>query len=98
MDFSLDPNDMKNSSKRNDKLIYEIFNHRCIICWERATEINEIIPRSRTKKAFDLKNCVPLCHQHHRIYHENGVTPEKIKDMQDTRAMFLRILGKSEYI
>jgi len=89
---------MKNSSKRNDKLIYSIFNNRCIICWKPADEINEIVLRSRTKNAFDLKNCVTLCGFHHWEYHHNGVTPQKVKNMQNRRKEFLYLIGKDEYV
>lgn len=79
-------------------MIYETFNNRCIVCWKPATEINEIVLRSRTKGAFRFENCVPLCSFHHWEYHHNGVTPEKIKAMQERRKEFLYLIGKDENV
>ncbi len=64
-----------------------------------ATEINEIIPRSRSKQSIrDWKNRVTVCHSCHREYHDKGVNAKAIEKMQEQRLDALRKLGRSEYI
>ncbi len=86
----------------SDYFIYWLFKYRCIVCKQSATEINEIIPRSRSKKAImDWKNRVPLCHEHHvgqGGYHDGGVTNEKIENMRKARKEFLVSVGREIYV
>lgn len=76
-----------------------LFHNRCMVCGERAEEVNEIIPRARTKEAInDYHNQVALCHKHHEEYHHNGVTDEKMADMKRMREEFLIACGREDYI
>lgn len=76
-----------------------LYHDRCVDCGEQATEVNEIIPRARTKQAIlDYHNQVALCHKHHAEYHQNGVTDEKIAEMRRMREEFLIACGREDYI
>lgn len=82
-----------------DYFIWWVFRRRCVMCSKPATEINEIIPRGRSKKSLlDWKNRVTLCHLCHVEFHHNGVTDAKIKDMQEKRIQALKRLGREEYL
>lgn len=82
----------------SDSFIHWLFRYRCIDCKQRGTEVNEIIPRSRSKNSIlDWKNRVLLCHSCHEKYHHNGVTVEKIQIMQEFRTKFLNSFGREEY-
>ncbi len=83
----------------SDAFIWWVFKRRCVMCRRDATEINEIIPRSRSKfSILDWTNRVPLCQSCHREFHKDGVTDFKIKDMQYERRQFLIDIGRVEYI
>lgn len=83
----------------DDYFIWWLFRYKCVMCKQSATEINEIIPRGRTKTAIkDWRNRVTLCRNCHTTYHANGVTPEKIAKMQKARVDTLTILGREAYI
>lgn len=86
----------------SDAFISWLFRYRCIVCKRPATEINEIIPRSRSKKSIlDWKNRVTLCNDHHtgdNGFHHDGVTEEKIEAMQRLRVDFLKAFGREEYL
>jgi 5-methylcytosine-specific restriction endonuclease McrA len=83
----------------SDHFIYWLFRYRCVECKKSATEINEIIPRSRSKKAiFDWKNRVPLCKECHQNYHADGVTDFKMRTMQHARREFLKTMGREDYV
>lgn len=73
--------------------------YRCVMCKQRGTELNHIVPRSENRALInDWKNKVPLCHLHHEEYHKDGVTEEKITAMRKARVDFLTTIGKKEYI
>jgi hypothetical protein len=79
--------------------IYWLFKNRCIMCTKPATEINEIIPRSRSKDSIlDWRNRVTLCQSCHREFHQNGVTDEKIYAMKHKRREFLTSMGRVDYV
>lgn len=79
--------------------IYWLFNHRCVTCKRPAVEINHIIPRSRGDVyKDDWKNQIPQCSICHSLYHEDGVTQDKIWELQEARKNFLIGLGRSEFI
>lgn len=79
--------------------IYWLFRYRCVECKKSACEINEIIPRSRSKSAIMIwTNRIPLCRECHDKFHRTGVTKEKIEKLQKARIDFLRAFGRSEYI
>jgi len=81
-----------------DEQVWAIFNHRCIVCFEYATDLNHIIPRSRGKThKYNWRNKVPLCKKHHDAFHHKGVTAEKIIYMQDRRIEVLHMLGRQQY-
>lgn len=83
----------------SDAFIYWLFKRRCVDCRQPASEINEILPRSRSKKAVtDWKNRVPMCHHCHRKYHDGGVTDEKMTRLYEKRQEFLIMIGRYEYI
>jgi 5-methylcytosine-specific restriction endonuclease McrA len=88
--------------RADDYFIYWLFRYRCIICKRPATEINEIVPRARSKKSIlDWKNRVTLCHEHHlgdTGFHHNGVTEKKIFDMRIARMDYLKSVGREKYI
>lgn len=81
----------------DDEQIFSIFNHRCIVCFKPATEMNHILLRSRSNKSSDWKNKAPLCRTHHEAYHDGGVTLEKTLAMQARRVEVLYMLGRQEY-
>lgn len=82
-----------------DYFIHWLFKHRCIECKKPATEINEIVPRSRSKKSIlTWQNRVTLCRECHMKFHQNGVTDMKIQAMRDVRKNYLISIGREEYI
>lgn len=83
----------------DDYFIWWLFKYRCIECKKPATEINEIIPRSRSKKSIRTwQNRVTLCRECHGKFHQNGVTEEKIEKMRNTRKEFLKSIDREEYV
>ena len=83
----------------SDSFIWWLFKRMCIMCHHPATEINEIIPRSRSKESILIwSNRVTLCQLCHREFHADGVTDTKIKDMVRKRRQFLIDIGRAEYI
>lgn len=70
------------TERESDKRIMKLFRGRCIVCFMPATEIHELIPRSRSKQAITMpQNRVPLCNgKHkfsHRDVHHDGYTQPK---------------------
>ena len=83
----------------SDEFIRWLFKGRCIMCNHSATEINEIIPRSRSKNSLlDWKNRVMICRSCHTEFHSDGVTLNKIVNMQQKRKEFLKSIGREDYI
>jgi len=83
----------------DDYFIHWLFKYKCVTCKKPATEINEIIPRSRSKNSIlDWRNRVTLCRECHHKYHLNGVTSEKISEMKTKRGEFLISMGRMEYV
>jgi 5-methylcytosine-specific restriction endonuclease McrA len=79
--------------------VMRLFLGRCVMCNHVATEVNHIIPRSRGKEfKDDWKNMAPLCHTCHDVFHDGGVTDEKVKSMQNMRAFRLTAMRKEQYI
>lgn len=79
--------------------IHFLFMHRCLECKQIAYDIHEIIPRSRSKKSIlDYKNRVVLCRSCHEKFHHNGVTIQKIKDMQELRKNYLISISREKYV
>ena len=79
--------------------IYWLFKYKCIQCKHPATEINEIVPRSRSNKSvLDWRNRVTLCRDCHNKFHQTGVTSEKIQKMKTDRREFLTAMGRMEYV
>jgi len=82
----------------DSSFIFWLFHYRCIVCKKDATEVNEIVPRSRSKNSInDWRNRVPLCRTCHNEYHKKGVNSGTIKEMQKTRNEFLLTFGRKEY-
>lgn len=83
----------------DDYFIHWLFRHRCMECGRPGQEINEIVPRSRSKKSLlDWKNRVVLCRICHDTFHHNGVTGGKIKSMQERRIEFLISIDRRSYL
>jgi len=99
--ISLPPKEIHEYVQPNasDHFIFWLFRYRCIVCKQPATEINEIIPRSRSKYSItDWRNRVTLCQKcHHEDYHNKGVNDDRIKVMQKLRSEFLLNFGRTEY-
>lgn len=82
-----------------DAFIWWLFKHRCVVCRKEATEINEIEPRSRSKKNLhDWRNRVCVCRECHNEYHKHGVNDEAIAKMKGQRKNFLLEMGREEYV
>lgn len=83
----------------SDAFIWWLFKRRCVMCRQSATEINEIVPRARSKKSIhDWRNRVTLCQTCHRKYHDGGVTDAKMDDMKTKRSEFLTSVDRTEYV
>lgn len=83
----------------SDAFIHWLFRYRCAECKKSGQEVNEIIPRSRSKFAIlDWRNRVLLCSECHRNYHHDGVTNDKMVRMQKIRTDFLKSFGREEYL
>lgn len=79
--------------------IHWLFKHRCIQCKKTGTDVNEIVPRSRSRNSvLDWRNRVLLCRECHHAYHKDGVTEEKIFKMKMVRRDFLIAMGRMEYV
>lgn len=79
--------------------IHWLFKYRCIQCKKPGMDVNEIVPRSRSKKSIqDWRNRVVLCRECHHAYHKDGVTDEKILKMKNVRRDFLVSMGRMEYV
>lgn len=78
--------------------IFWLFHDRCVMCGQKAEEVNEIVPRARTRHAKQWRNQVTLCHSCHQEYHHNGVTHEKQSDLFGKRESFLVTIGREQYI
>lgn len=83
----------------SDHFIHWLFRYRCMECKQPGQDVNEIIPRARSKKSIhDWKNRVVLCRNCHSKFHMNGVTDTKINIMKSMRSEFLVSIGRGEYI
>lgn|SRR5574341_474760 len=83
----------------SDYFIWWLFKYKCVMCHKPATEINEIHPRSRSKKnILNWRNRVTLCQNCHQTFHHNGVTEQKILEMQKRRREFLISAGRNDYV
>lgn len=85
--------------RADDYFIYWLFRYRCVECKMAAQEINEIVPRARSKKSIlNWKNRVPLCRACHIAYHDKGVTEAKIFKMRVNRIEYLQAIGRADYV
>lgn len=83
----------------DDYFIHWLFRYRCMDCRKPGQEINEIVPRSRSKGAImDWRNRVVLCRECHSRFHHNGVTKTKIEAMQTTRKEYLISIDRGKYV
>lgn len=83
----------------SDHFIHWLFRYRCAKCRKPGTEVNEIIPRARSKESImDWKNRILLCRDCHAKFHHNGVTDDKINDMRKVRVEYLVSIGRGEYL
>ncbi len=83
----------------SDAFIWFLFKHRCVYCRKPATEINEIVPRSRSKQSIqDWENRVLMCRECHNDYHRHGVNSGTIEDLQQKRVEFLKSMGREKYV
>lgn len=82
----------------SDYFIWWLFRNRCVSCRKPGIEINEIIPRSRSKQSIlDWKNRVLMCRECHSDYHKHGVNSKTIEALQQKRHDFLMAMGREEY-
>lgn len=82
-----------------DYFIWWLFRDLCVECRKPASEINEIVPRSRSKNSvLDWRNRVTMCREHHNNYHRHGVNSTSIAKLQETRITFLKEMGREEYV
>lgn len=82
----------------SDSFIHWLYRYRCAKCRKPGTEVNEIIPRSRSRySVLNWKNRVLLCSMCHHEFHHNGVTNEKIKSIKDVQKEYLMSVGREEY-
>jgi 5-methylcytosine-specific restriction endonuclease McrA len=88
---------MKSESERQDDLrIMSLFRYRCVGCTSQATQVHELIPRSRTKKATTMpQNRVPLCMSCHNRSHFNGYTEDKADFLRNQAVARLIMLDVS---
>lgn len=82
--------------------IYWLFRNRCVGSSDRCThagqEVNEIIPRSHSKKSIlEWDNRVLMCRECHNEYHRHGVNSKTIEALQQKRHDFLMANGREEY-
>lgn len=78
---------------------YWLFRYRCMECKKPGQEINEIIPRARSKGAImDWRNRVLLCRECHAKFHQGGVTKAKIEAMQLMRKEYLMSIDRGKYV
>jgi len=91
-----------NSFSTIENFIQWLFRFRCIgldaPCHKRASEINEIEPRSSGQGAMDWRNRVLLCHEHHMQYHAQGTSDDAIQKLKARRIEYLEAIGREEYI
>lgn len=91
--------DLTSMNTESREFIVWLFRGRCVICNHPGGEVNEIIPRSRSKNSVkNWKNKVLMCREHHEEYHNKGVGPKAIKDLQERRLVFLVAIGRESYV
>lgn len=82
----------------SDYFIWWLFRNKCVACHKQATEINEIVPRSRSKQSvLDWKNRVTMCRECHNDYHKHGVNSKTQAELQTKRYNFLLMIGRQAY-
>lgn len=81
-----------------DSFIHWLYRYRCAECRMPGCEINEIIPRARSKKSITTwQNRILLCSSCHHKFHQNGVTKEKIEMMKSLQFDYLNSCGREVY-
>lgn len=81
-----------------DYFIWWLFRNRCVSCRKPGSEINEIVPRSRSKQSIlNWENRVLMCRECHNDYHKHGVNSKTIEALQQKRYEFLMAMGREEY-
>lgn len=83
----------------SDSFIWWLFKHLCVVCHKPASEINEIVPRSRSKNSIlNWQNRVTMCRECHGKYHRHGVNFGTQEELQNKRIEALKLFGREEYI
>lgn len=83
----------------SDNFIWWLYRYRCAECKQPGQEINEIIPRGRSKNSIlDWTNRILLCRHCHDKFHNGGVTESKIDSMKEVRRNYLSMIGRTDYI
>lgn len=83
----------------SDYFIWWLFKNLCASCHRPASDVNEIIPRSRSKQSIlNWENRVLMCRECHDNYHRHGVNSKAIEILQEKRIEALRLFGREEYI
>ena len=65
----------------------ELYKNRCILCRMPTHTLHEIVPRSRSKKAFEWFNRVPICLACHLRIHQEGASnwEDRLRAERDRR-------------
>ncbi len=83
----------------SDYFIWWLFRNLCVVCHKPANEINEISPRSRSKKSITTwENRVTMCRECHNEYHKHGVNSKTQEALTEKRIEALNLFGRVEYI
>lgn len=83
----------------SDNFIWFLFKHLCVSCHKPASEINEILPRSRSKESIlNWENRVTMCRDCHNEYHRQGVNSKTQEELFFKRQEALKLFGREEYI
>lgn len=87
----------------DDYFIWWLFRNQCVKYSDRCThlgqEINEIVPRSRSKNSIlNWENRVLMCRECHNEYHRHGVNSKSQENLFFKREEALKRLGREEYI
>lgn len=81
------------SSEQSAVEILKHYQFTCAVCLHPATEVHEIVPRSKKpENLWDFNNRVPLCKKcHHRI-HEEGTRIWEAR-LQEARETLASLVG-----
>lgn len=86
-------------SGKIDEFITWLFGGRCVTCKRVGVEISHIVPKGRGQEyKDDWRNLILQCRKCHDLHHGDGVTGDKIRELQDARRNFLFVLGRERFV